>query len=277
MAIQGILKQVGTFELEDLQVKTPDINWAAITSGKIGRHGVTSGTIDDRAVGSGRIELASVITDLLADSAVTSTKLGATAVHSGHIDDRAITSGKIALGLIIGDLIAALAVASGHLGWGAITSGKSGTNAILTDNINAAAVTSGKIGARAVLGSSLEFGIQKTVQYTLVETLIDGKVVHINRSGQLAVADYHASARMPGLGILIGDTNSGVTATIITEGKFSTTNYNFSGYIGDGVYIGASGDLRAGTAWQQSGLVQQMGVIDTHSSIFVNKGSLIVV
>jgi len=148
---------------------------------------------------------------------------------------------------------------------------------IQSEDINWRAVTSGKIAPQAVLTSNLQYGIGKRVQYRIDETLTDGAVVSINRSGYINVTNVHVSSRMPAIGVLVGDTNSGDTAIIQTEGPLASANWNFSGYVGDGVYVDASGGLRAGTSFAQSGLIQQMGVIDTHSSIFVNKDSLIVV
>lgn len=217
------------------------------------------------------IEDLSILPTDLSWNAITSGKINALAVSTGKIDWNAVTSGKINAGAVSTGKIDSLAVMSGHLDWGSVTSGKLGPGG----------VQSGNIGAQAVLTSNLNYDIQIKLAHSpdgllAQEDLTPGWVARITTIGKVSVADCNTTGAMPAVGIVANSPTSGVAVHIVAIGEISASIYNFSGYVGDGLYVGNSGLLkpRLATVVKLSGLVQEMGFVINHSTIFVSRGGL---
>ena len=114
--------------------------------------------------------------------------------------------------------------------------------------------------------------------YTTAEMISGGKAVGFNQSGQLQVAMAGVSGRMPAIGVVRGNHLSGTIANVFLAGQLynvvlSGTPWNFSGWTGQPLYVGVSGDVIASGAPIASGNIQQIiGVSVSQSGLMLNVG-----
>jgi hypothetical protein len=168
--------------------------------------------------------------------------IGSGQVVSGEIGNAAVVSGSIASGSIGHFHVASGAITSGQLG---VTGTPNGTN-FLRDDFSWS--TPSATNAEILIDST----------FITAELISGGRAVALNTSGRLQIAMASVSGRMPAIGVLETNVASGQSATIVQKGRAITAGFNFSGQIGNPMYVGASGTIEA-TPFSGSE-VQSMGV-----------------
>ena len=140
------------------------------------------------------------------------------------------------------------------------TTGKYLVQSIGSAQIAAGAVLSSQIGSGQVglthlasgVGQALVSGFTATIaqiveepSYTANQLLSGYLCVQFITSG---VLDYcpamNVSGMMPAIGVMTGNVLSGQTVTFQRQGRMTNAGWNFSGYIGQLVYVGTSSEVR---------------------------------
>ena len=273
---------------------------STVTSGAITSGSVTPGTLSSGAVGSGIVASGTVQGFFGTTRHVTSGSLGVFDFGSG-----AVTAGTVGSGAIVSGNLASGQVGNFHLVTGGLTSGAlaSGTvegffgatrhiasGTVGSFDLASGAVTAGTVGSGAVVSGNVASGqlayfhfasgasidaanwlIEDT--FTCAEAISGGRAVAFTQSGTLQIAMAGISGRMPAVGVAVTNYTSGNTVTLFTRGRVFNTILNFSGWMNQPVYVGASGDLVASGAPILSGNIQQIiGVSTNQSGLFVQVG-----
>lgn len=152
--------------------------------------------------------------------------IGSGQVVSGEIGNAAVLSGSIASGQ----------VGHPHISSGAITSGQLGVTGTPTGSQFLRADFAWASPTAEILTDST---------FITAELISGGRAVALNMSGQLQIAMASVSGRMPAIGVLETNVASGQSATIVQKGRAISPGFNFSGQIGNPLYVGASGTIEA--------------------------------
>lgn len=270
---------------------------SSLTSGQ-----VTSGFIGDNAVTSGNIASGQVGHFQLSDSSVLSGDVGSGQIASGHLasglllsipanlSSGQVTSGFIGNSAVVSGSIASGQVASGHLASGTVlpnyitsggvTSGMLGDSSVLSGSIGSGQIAHPMFGSGAILSGDIASGqigtyhLASGTSVTQAEIVVDssfvtaelisgGRAVGLTSSGTLQIAMAAVSGRMPAVGVLGENIASGQSATITQKGRSFSPNYNFSGFGGQLIFVGASGTLDGTTPGGPTfsgAIVQAVGV-----------------
>ena len=227
--------------------------WYPVTSGAIG-----SGAIIGQA-GGGRFNIAS--------GTISTFDIGSGAIVSGTIASGQIGINHLASGLVSGAYIPASA--SGLFGGGSVTSGSLTTYSFASG----AAITTAQFVAPFISG---------TAWTALTEETISGaRAVAISQSGNIRIAMAGTLARMPAVGIVVGNVASGIQANVHTVGNFQLTSGmgDYSGYIGKPLIVGRSGQIVTTSGGFGSGgllsgdVYQSLGVAFNSGNAFINIAS----
>jgi hypothetical protein len=272
----------GAFTIASGTIGTLDIGSGAIVSGLLGSGQVGSFHIASGAVGSGRLAVAGTPdgTKLLRDD-FTWTTPGAASVNSGDIG-----SGKIASGAVQGFFGTTRDIASGTVGvWdfgsgaiqsGAIASGQVGGGHVASGSLNTYNLASGTATTAALFVMQ---SISGTAWANITEEIISGgRVVSMSPSGNIRIAMSSVSGRMPAVGVVFDNVASGITANVYTLGNFQFTSGmgDYSGYVGQQVYVGRSGQIVTTSGSFNSGgllsgdITQAIGVAAGSGSATIN-------
>lgn len=186
-----------------------------------------------------------------------------------------ITSGQVSSGAIQGALGSVRNIASGTIGSfdmasGGITSGHIASGQLGTyHHTSGATVTRSQFTGPFVSGTSWNCLTEENISGT--------RAVAMSQSGRLRVAMAGVSGRMPAIGVVVDNVASGIQANVYTQGVFQTTSgmANYSGHLGQPVFVGRSGHIV-----QQSGSFQSGGFAsgDIHQRIGVpcNSGGVVI-
>lgn len=267
----------------------------SLASGSVGRFELASGAVNSGHIGSGSLQGFFGATRHVASGTIGSFDLGSGAVVAGSVGSGAIVSGNIASGQVGGFALASGAVASGgiasgtvqgffgatrhvasgtvgsfDLGSGAITAGSVGSGAVVSGNIASGQIADFHFASGAMIDSATWLIEDKFIS---AEAISGGRAVAFNQSGAIQIAMAAVSGRMPAVGVSVGNITSGQTVTFFTRGKVFNTILNFSGWMNQPVYVGASGDLVASGAPILSGNIQQIiGVSFAQSGLYTQVG-----
>lgn len=248
-----------------------------IASGSIGPNDLGSGSIRSGAIASGQIGQFHLASGSVTSGAISSGQVSQFALASG-----AVNSGQVASGSIVGAVGAGRSIASGT-----VAHPDFGSGAVLSGDI-----ASGQIGAFHLASGVLQ-SISGTIETAarqiiddfsaggtplLSEENISGFVaVAISQSGNLRVAMPSISGRAPAVGIAISGALSGQATSFWTDGFFqiplNSGSYNFSGAIGQPVYISRSGQIGVWSGGFLSGGLLS-GDIPQRVGIVVNSGGI---
>jgi hypothetical protein len=114
--------------------------------------------------------------------------------------------------------------------------------------------------------------------FLTAEPISGGRAVSFTKSGTLQIAMAGVSGRMPTFGVVIDNTASGTSAQVYNRGRIDSTLFNFSGYLGQPIWVGMSGELITSGAPSLSGNIQQtIGIATTVSGMFLyplNSGNI---
>jgi len=284
---------------ESRLIQEADIQDGAVTVAKIGDGAVTNAKIASGAVTDDKIAANAVLAGHIASGQIQSQHIGALQVTTTHLDDAAVTTAKIADFAVASGKIAANAVDDTALATGAVVSGKIATAAVNTDNITDLAVTSVKLADSAVttakvadgaityvklnvsgqiketdLDPNISINVAETIQESLVaaEPISGGNCVAIDANGRAvnAVALIEGG-KMPAIGVAKEAAASGATVYIKEFGELSLTEFNYSGYTGNLLYVPTSPGQPVVAAPKASGDIQQkIAIVKSASGILIN-------
>lgn len=266
--IQKICHDIDTFDLEDLGVKTGDLEYGIDVREEYTSYENLSGGAVVHVNTSGYIGLAQVNT---------SSRMPARGVL-----DAASASGFPGSVVTLGPVSSPLFDFSGYIGRVGYVSNSggivhapnsSGLYQVVGRVISGSGiyVLAGGVESAEVTENNLEYGYRSRLQRTAYENLSGGQAVHVNASGYIGMAQTNVSARMPAVGIMEDPVAADALGTVFIGGTVSAGAYNFSGYLGRAVFVSTSGLIRLAAT---SGQVQMMGVVENQSSISVSVGAL---
>jgi len=178
---------------------------------------------------------------------------GSGAIVAGSIGSGAVVSGNVGSGQIGHFHVASGAVGSGRIGNLAVVSGSLAPAAVWTDHI-----ASGAIAPRAVHVNP--FHVNAPYQATTEEMISGLRAVALSQSGTIRIAMAAVSGRMPAVGVVISpdDAVSGGIVTVYTHGtfQFASSLADYSGYLGQTLFVGRSGHVvTASGSWNSGGLL----------------------
>lgn len=139
-----------------------------------------------------------------------------------------VAFGQSGLMIQIGDALEPVQIASGD-----IASGTIGYNE----------ASSGLVARAALMVAPLHSGTPWSI---LTEELISGqRAVAISKSGRIRIAMAAVSGRMPAVGVVYENVASGIPANVYTDGAFQFLSgmMDYSGYLGQRVWVGRSGQI----------------------------------
>lgn len=161
-----------------------------------------------------------------------------------------------------------------EVGQGTYTlSGTTLSRDIVYASSNANALVNFPVGTKDVfLTTPSNLVTQTKVENTFLtaEAISGGRAVNISQSGKVQASMASVSGRMPSFGVVIDNVLSGLAATVYTRGRVTSTQFNFSGYIGQRVWAGTSGELVVSGVPSQSGNIQEcLGFVTSQSGMMV--------
>lgn len=282
----------------------------AVGGDEIWLRGVWSGFIASGAVIGDAIALAGVTSGRVAADIIASSQLQSGIIGDWRVLNRGIISGKLASGAVIGDVIAYGGIGSGILASGpiippfpylpykSITSAYVASGGVGGDEIWNLGVLSGKIASGGVIGDVIAgFGISSgriasgviTEQNLVSGISIDisevsqepsyraGEIISAYQGIQFSTPGYFGLAKisdidtMPAIGVAIANIASGAIGTFQYQGRMTNPNWDFSGYVGNLLFLG-SGQCESEvtlTAPATSGqCVQRVGKVVDADTIF---------
>lgn len=205
------------------------------------------------------------------------------------VADESITSAKLASGAVVGDRIAFGAVLSGHIGANVIAaphiqnqglqSANYGVGSIGGTHIADFGLVSGKYASGSITEQALASGISIDIAETLQEptyraaTLISAYLaVQFSASGYFSHSQAGAINTMPAIGITTANIASGQLGAIQTKGRITNPDWDFSGHIGELVWVGTSSEVTLMvSSLMVSGVCQQrLGKVAGGSTIFLS-------
>lgn len=160
-------------------------------------------------------------------------------------------------------------VQSGHIGDGAVVSGS-----IASGSIGAMHLASGVGGGGG--GPSVTSEISIDTSLVTNEMVSGGRAVYVNGSGYVAIAMAGVPARIPAIGVANVNTLSGQPITVIRDGRaFFGAPTSFSGYVGQPVWVGQSGEVVPVAPNFSGALQQRLGSSISVSGVMMRIGDVV--
>ncbi len=102
------------------------------------------------------------------------------------------------------------------------------------------------------------------------EPISGGRAVSFNSSGAVQIAMASIPSRTPAVGIVVDNVASGQATRVYNRGSVRSSQFNFSGYIGKPVWVGASGNIISSGLPVESGNIHiPLGTITSHSGLLM--------
>jgi hypothetical protein len=194
------------------------------------------------------------------------------------IGSGSVGSGAVASGAVQGFFGTTPDIASGTVGFwdfgsGAVVAGSVGSGAIRSGNIASGQLSSYHLASGTLADSSqyvLRFVSGLSHMTAITEETISGvRAVCLSQSGNLRVAMASVSGRMSAIGVVVDNVLSGIQVNAYTDGTFQFTSgmADYSGYIGQILYVGRSGQIVTSSGSFNSGgilsgdITQPLGVV----------------
>lgn len=215
---------------------------------------------------------------------------------SGILNSGLITSGKIGNAAVVSGSIGSGQIGPRHLDGANLASGlflrsTNGVNFGWANNYQLISQGSGGIATQAPTlaflttpqftwsigagATEVNFDLQLTDQSRTTEEPISGvRAVSISKSGTLRIAMAGVSGRMPAVGVVTENFASGVNANVYSLGLHQVTSglVDFSGYLGENLFVGRSGHVVTASGSWNSGGVQSGCVLQRIGTIY-NSGA----
>jgi hypothetical protein len=285
----------GAFNIASGTITTNDLGSGAIVSGLIASGQVGNFAISSGAVSSGRLGVAGTPTgtNILRDD-FTWVSPSAAAITSGSVGSGAIASGTVPgffgpyRGIMSGTVgvfdFGSGAVVVGTVGSGAVTSGNIASGQL--GSYHFASGTAATIAGNLALFAS---GLSAATSGVTAERISGCRAVCLNASGQLQIAmaslfsgwTNSGGPRMPAIGVVVDNVESGIRVNVYTAGLFSwavSGNFDGSGYVGTDLYVGRSGQIVTTSGSFNSGgilsgdVLQRVGTAAFSGAIALNVG-----
>jgi hypothetical protein len=262
------------------QIGSTHIASGAIRSGHIGDAAVTSGSYASGSIASGHMAsgfIAALGSVALTSGQVTSGFLGDASVVSGSIASGQIASGHLASGLLSnigGGSLTSGSVTSGFLGNASVVSGSIASGVIGNVHVASGGLTSGALASGSIYSPNFASGALIAAAELVVdddgitaETISGGRCVAYNSSGLLVIAMANIPSRMPAMGVSIDNALSGQPLRHIMWGEIESPQFNFSGGLGQPVWVGLSGVVEIAQVSLSGALSQMIGVAATQTQV----------
>lgn len=108
-------------------------------------------------------------------------------------------------------------------------------------------------------------------QFTTLEAITEADSLYLNSSGYIGRARANSSTTMHAIGVAAEGIASGLIGRVKTHGRHSSTNYNFSGFIGRLGYVstGSAGGVQTTPPAASGQLSQVIGHMIDASTLYV--------
>jgi hypothetical protein len=289
---------LGVFDLGSGAIQSGNIASGSIQGQAGSTINVASGTLAHFDFGSGAIQSGDVASGQLGVYHHQSGIQWSGLVQSGGVGSgavagaagggyRNVSSGTISTNDIGSGAIQSGQVASGQLGVyhlqsGITTSGLYQSGSIGSGQIGTFHFSSGSTVTRAQWTGPFVSG---TFASGISEEIISGQcAVCISQSGNLRIAMASVSGRMPAIGVVVDNVASGIQCNVYAAGILQLVvlsgQMTYSGYLGQPVYVGRSGQLVTFSGANNSGgfasgdVLQQIGVVLNSGGLVTEIGSV---
>jgi hypothetical protein len=249
-----------------------------IASGTIAHFDFGSGAIRSGDIASGQVGFGH-----LANGSVQSGTISSGEISQFHMASGAINSGHMGSGSVVGAIGAGRTIASGTIGpfdfgSGAVRSGAIASGSIGNNHIANEAVRSGHIQQGAIVTNHFAPGLQCMAPFAAYlymggfitnEAISGGRAVYIASGGSAGIAMASDTARMPAVGVALSGALSGTQIDVLFTcsyfwGGAPPGDIDYSGYIGQPVYVGRSGRIVTASGNQpllSGDIIQPIGYI----------------
>lgn len=301
---------IGNFDIASGQVDNFHVASGAITSGRLGvagtptgslflrddftwaaaGGGLTSGAVQSGHVASGVVQGFFGTTRHIASGTIGVFDFGSGAILSGAIASGQIGFRHLANGAVQSGSIASGAISTFHFSSGAVLSGNIASGQIGLNHIASGAVLSGHIASGQISTYKLASGTAATISQfsapfvsgtawtAITEEMISGvRAVAFSQSGTLRIAMASISGRMPAVGIVVENVASGIAANVYTAGaiQFTSGMADYSGYLGQTVFVGRSGQIVTTSGSFNSGGLLSGNIIQPLGQAWTSGGAII--
>lgn len=250
---------------------------AIITSGKIasgiigwphiGSQAIRSGHLGSGQIASGHLVSAiAALVGTVTDGGVTSAKVASGIIAGVHIEDGSILSGEIGSGIIAGI----------HIKDSSIVSSEIGANAVGGAKIWAYGLVSGKYASGSITEQALASGISIDISEVVQEpSYRAGSLISAYLGVQFSTSGYfnHAQAfdvdTMPTVGLAIASIASGQIGTFQYQGRITNPSWDFSGHIGELLFLGTSSQVTLTAPATSGECVQRVGKVIDPTKVFL--------
>ncbi len=273
------VQQIGAAQITVASLTSSLIAAGAIGTPHLAAGAVTSAKIAANAIGGPHILDGSILGADLANATITSAQIGASVIGGVHILDGSIAGADLAAAAVTSGKIAAGAIGGVHILDGSIVSGDIAANAIGGGHIVAGGVISGNIGSGQIgtthLAADVAVNISQIGQeqtFPAADLISAYLCIQYSTSNYFNYARANAVATMPALGLATANIASGQVGTFQYRGRIQNTGWNFSGYVGNLVYVGTSSEVTLITSGMTvSGTcIQRFGKVATPNTVFVS-------
>ncbi|UXR66022.1 hypothetical protein EZJ49_07145 [Bdellovibrio bacteriovorus] len=217
---------VGSSNIADGSISTPDIANNAVTGGKIAGNAITTDKIADEAVTTDKIMNMSVTNSKIADGAITFNKIANGAISTSKIVDSAITSAKILDGSIVTVDIADSAITSSKIQDGSIVNADVADSAINSAKIEDGTIVNADLADSAVNSAKIQDG--SIVNADIADSAINSAKI---ADGSIVAADL-ASNAVTTVKILDGNVTDAKIASVSGSKVTGNIPGNAAGFYG---------------------------------------------
>ena len=112
------------------------------------------------------------------------------------------------------------------------------------------------------------------INFVTADTFAEGDLAYTDASGYILRAQANASASMHAIGVLVKAAASGLQASVRNRGLFTTSNYDFSGFIGRYAYAatGTAGAIQTTPPALSGQIVQVVGYMTGRRDLVISLG-----
>jgi hypothetical protein len=242
---------------------------ATITSSDIAVNTIGNIHILNQGILSSAIGANIIATPHIANQGILSASFGANVIATPHIANQGLLSSVFGVGAIGGAHIANQGLLSANFAVGVIG------HTLVTDyGIISGKYASGSI-TEVALASGISIDIAETTQeptYRAADIISAFLAVQFITSGYFGYTQAGNISSMPAIGLSLGNYASGAIGTFQYAGRVTNTAWNFSGYIGQMVFVGTSSEvtLMVSGLMVSGRCVQRLGKVAAAQSIHLS-------
>ena len=263
IANQGILSaSVGANILA-----TPHFAAQGILSASYAGGSVANAHIANQGILSSAIGTNILATPHFAAQGILSASYAGGSVANAHIANQGLLSSAIGTKILATPHFLDQGILSASIGAGAIGHSLVADRGIISGKVDSGAIT------EAGLASGISIDISETSQEPTFRAALSGilamEAVVFTASGYFNWARAAQSGQYPAVGLMAAAPNSGALGTILTVGRVANTGWNFSGYIGQPLYLSTSSQVATTPPSASGNVVQRVGQGISQVSMFL--------